>query len=126
MAIDFKKTQLSGHTPEIWRGGCERDDIVPGIGRVDGLDDRGFVGYSEFHYYVACDEVMPFGDAGRGGRASFENLGGLANGGTHRLEIDIDRSSPMQHRSDGEVLHRLEAARQNLALAAPNFGRVAR
>ena len=32
----------------------------------------------------------------------------------------------MQHRSGGEVLHRLEAARQNLALAAPNFGHVAR
>ena len=29
-------------------GGCERDDIVLGIGRVDGLDDRGFVGYSSF------------------------------------------------------------------------------
>ena len=27
MAIDFKKTQLSGHTPEIWRGECK---ILPG------------------------------------------------------------------------------------------------
>lgn len=27
MAIDFKKTQVSGHTPEIWRGECK---ILPG------------------------------------------------------------------------------------------------
>lgn len=27
MAIDFKKTRLSGHTPEIWRGECK---ILPG------------------------------------------------------------------------------------------------
>lgn len=27
MAIDFKKTQLSGHTPKIWRGECK---ILPG------------------------------------------------------------------------------------------------
>lgn len=27
MAINFKKTQLSGHTPEIWRGECK---ILPG------------------------------------------------------------------------------------------------
>lgn len=27
MAIDFKKTQLPGHTPEIWRGECK---ILPG------------------------------------------------------------------------------------------------
>jgi hypothetical protein len=27
MAIDFKKTQLSGHTPAIWRGECK---ILPG------------------------------------------------------------------------------------------------
>lgn len=27
MAIDFKKTQLSGYTPEIWRGECK---ILPG------------------------------------------------------------------------------------------------
>lgn len=27
MAIDFKKTQLSSHTPEIWRGECK---ILPG------------------------------------------------------------------------------------------------
>lgn len=27
MAIDFKKKQLSGHTPEIWRGECK---ILPG------------------------------------------------------------------------------------------------
>ena len=27
MAIDFKKTQLTGHTPEIWRGECK---ILPG------------------------------------------------------------------------------------------------
>lgn len=27
MAIDFKKMQLSGHTPEIWRGECK---ILPG------------------------------------------------------------------------------------------------
>ena len=27
MALDFKKTQLSGHTPEIWRGECK---ILPG------------------------------------------------------------------------------------------------
>ena len=27
MAIDFKKTQRSGHTPEIWRGECK---ILPG------------------------------------------------------------------------------------------------
>lgn len=27
MAIDFKKTQMQGHTPEIWRGECK---ILPG------------------------------------------------------------------------------------------------
>lgn len=91
MAIDFKKTQLSGHTPEIWRGECK---ILPGGFKpvqnfpVGTVLHRGTPIYVDFeamsaavcktakvlkggtttaprvakgHYFVAGDEVMKLG-----------------------------------------------------------------
>lgn len=91
MAIDFKKTQLSGHTPEIWRGECK---ILPGGFKpvqnfpVGTVLHRGTPIYVDFeamsaavcktakvlkggtttaprvakgHYYVAGDVVMKLG-----------------------------------------------------------------
>lgn len=91
MAIDFKKTQLSGHTPEIWRGECK---ILPGGFKpvqnfpVGTVLHRGTPIYVDFeamsaavcktakvlkggtttaprvakgHYFVAGDVVMKFG-----------------------------------------------------------------
>ena len=91
MAIDFKKTQLSGHTPEIWRGECK---ILPGGFKpvqnfpVGTVLHRGTLIYVDFeamsaavcktakvlaggtttapriakgHYFVAGDVVMKLG-----------------------------------------------------------------
>ena len=91
MAIDFKKTQLSGHTPEIWRGECK---ILPGGSKpvqnlpVGTVLHRGTPIYVDFeamsaavcktakvlkggtttaprvakgHYFVAGDVVMKLG-----------------------------------------------------------------
>lgn len=95
MAIDFKKTQLSGHTPEIWRGECK---ILPGGFKpvqnfpVGTVLHRGTPIYVDFeamsaavcktakvlkggtttaprvakgHYFVAGDVVMKLGVTGK-------------------------------------------------------------